>query len=231
MATKRTNIYVDAFNLYYLSLKGTNYKWLDIKKLCSFYFPGRNIGKIKYFTADIKSRKNDPTQHIRQQIYLRALKTIPGLEIIKGYYQQQIKRMPVANDNQKIDVRFLKFFKIKLSIYKDENKLQFIKVIKSEEKGSDVNLASHLLRDSYEGKIDEAIVISNDSDLKVPIKMVIKDLKIPVHILNPDKNTKSNVFKSFATSTRKVQNKRLKVSQFSNQLSDKVGLFTKPISW
>ncbi|NLD36866.1 MAG: NYN domain-containing protein [Desulfatiglans sp.] len=31
----RTAIYVDGFNLYYRALKGTPYKWLDIKLLVS----------------------------------------------------------------------------------------------------------------------------------------------------------------------------------------------------
>jgi hypothetical protein len=39
-----------------------------------------------------------------------------------------------------------------------------------EEKGSDVNVASHLLLDTLQGVIDAAIVISNDSDLRLPIE-------------------------------------------------------------
>lgn len=228
---KRTIVYVDAFNLYYLSLKWTFYKWLDIKKLCSFYFPNNNIEEIKYFTADVSARQNDPTQHIRQQIYLRALKTIPKLKIIKGYYQENEKMMPIASIDQKIEVILFGFLKLKLPIFLYKNKLQYIKVIKSEEKGSDVNLASHLLKDCHEKLLDEAIIISNDSDLKIPIKMAINNFKIPVHILNPDKNTKSNVFFNIATSTRKIQNKRLKKSQFNNSLNDKNGVFQKPIEW
>lgn len=63
---RRTNVYIDGFNLYFLSLKGTNYRWLDVKKLCSFYFPNNNIQNIKYFTADIKARLSEPDKHIRQ---------------------------------------------------------------------------------------------------------------------------------------------------------------------
>lgn len=39
-----------------------------------------------------------------------------------------------------------------------------------EEKGSDVNVASHLLLDVLTGAADAAIVISNDSDLRFPIQ-------------------------------------------------------------
>lgn len=30
----RTNVYVDGFNLYYGALRGTPYKWLDIRRMC-----------------------------------------------------------------------------------------------------------------------------------------------------------------------------------------------------
>jgi hypothetical protein len=41
-----TNVYVDAFNLYYGSLKGTPYRWLDLGALCSCTSPTR-AGKQK----------------------------------------------------------------------------------------------------------------------------------------------------------------------------------------
>jgi hypothetical protein len=47
---------------------------------------------------------------------------------------------------------------------------KYARVIKTEEKGSDVNLATHLLHDAHMGRFDVAGVISNDSDLLEPIK-------------------------------------------------------------
>jgi uncharacterized LabA/DUF88 family protein len=55
----------------------------------------------------------------------------------------------------------------------------YAKVIKTEEKGTDVNIASHLLVDAHNNSFDMAVVISNDSDLVEPIKMVIEKLKKP----------------------------------------------------
>jgi hypothetical protein len=49
--------------------------------------------------------------------------------------------------------------------------------IKTEEKGSDVNLATHLLHDPHMDRFDVAVVISNDSDLLEPIKIARQDLK------------------------------------------------------
>jgi hypothetical protein len=47
-----------------------------------------------------------------------------------------------------------------------------VRVLKVEEKGSDVNLASHLLLDAFQGSFDVAAVLSNDSDLIEPMRIV-----------------------------------------------------------
>lgn len=49
----RTNVYVDGFNLYYGSLKGTAYKWLDPDALCQRLLPRNEVHRIRYFTAMI----------------------------------------------------------------------------------------------------------------------------------------------------------------------------------
>jgi hypothetical protein len=45
-------------------------------------------------------------------------------------------------------------------------------VVKTEEKMTDVNIAVHILNDAYLNKFDLAVLISNDSDLAEPLKMV-----------------------------------------------------------
>ena len=80
------NIYVDAFNLYYGAVKGTPYKWLDIAAMCRMLLPRDQIHSIKYFTALVDPRSNDPDQPARQRMYLRALRTIPNLELIFGTF-------------------------------------------------------------------------------------------------------------------------------------------------
>jgi hypothetical protein len=34
-----TNLYVDGFNLYYRAVRGTPFKWLDLRKLGEALFP------------------------------------------------------------------------------------------------------------------------------------------------------------------------------------------------
>lgn len=58
-------------------------------------------------------------------------------------------------------------------------------VDKTEEKGSDVNIAAHLLRDAYNHAFEVAVLITNDSDLVEPVRIVRHELNLPVGILNP----------------------------------------------
>ena len=55
-----------------------------------------------------------------------------------------------------------------------------IEVYKTEEKGSDVNLASHLLVDAAHRDCEVAVVVSNDSDLKDPIELAQTEFGIAV---------------------------------------------------
>lgn len=57
--------------------------------------------------------------------------------------------------------------------------------VKTEEKGSGVNLASFLLLDAFQGDREVAVEISNDSDLKLPIEVARNELEIEVGIINP----------------------------------------------
>lgn len=57
---------------------------------------------------------------------------------------------------------------------------------KREEKGSDVNLASHILIGIYEQDVDAIVVVTNDSDLKIPV-VHARNL-VPVGIISPRGN-------------------------------------------
>ena len=58
-----------------------------------------------------------------------------------------------------------------------------VRVWNLEEKGSDVNLASYLLRDGFLGEYEAAVVISDDSDLVEPLRIVRRDIGKPVGIV------------------------------------------------
>jgi uncharacterized LabA/DUF88 family protein len=83
------------------------------------------------------------------------------------------------------------------------NPLKRVWVDKTEEKGSDVNLATHLLHDAFKKAFDVAVLITNDSDLVEPVKILRSDFHFPVGILNPHQHH-SNVLKAQATFMNKL---------------------------
>jgi hypothetical protein len=58
-----------------------------------------------------------------------------------------------------------------------------VSVARREEKGTDVNVATHLLVNVLTKKVDAAVVISNDSDLARPIQFARTE--VPVGLINP----------------------------------------------
>jgi len=58
-------------------------------------------------------------------------------------------------------------------------------VWKTEEKGSDVNLGVHLVRDAFTGAFEVAAVLTNDTDLVEPLRIVSQEVGLPVVLLTP----------------------------------------------
>lgn len=108
-----------------------------------------------------------------------------------------------------------------------------VKVYKTEEKGSDVNLATHLLNDAHLKDFEMAVVISNDSDLVEPIRIVINELGLRVGVLNPHIKGSHPSFhlKQTATFVRYLRKSDLARSQFPPTMSDTDGNFYKPDTW
>ena len=106
-----------------------------------------------------------------------------------------------------------------------------VRVLKTEEKGSDVNIAAHLINDGYQRRYEAAMLISNDSDLVEPVKIVRSELKIPVGVLNPIPDKPSHELRKYATFVKPIRKGVLSASQFPPVLNDSVGTFYKPSSW
>jgi hypothetical protein len=60
-----------------------------------------------------------------------------------------------------------------------------VEVYRSEEKGTDVNLAAHLIHDAHLGRFEAALVVSNDSDLKESVRIVKHEIGKIVGIFTP----------------------------------------------
>jgi len=158
--------YVDGFNLYYGLLKGRRgVKWLDVVRLVEFFAHGRKAVFVRYFTAPVRSPPWDPGKSSRQQTYLRALvASYPGRVFVEqGIFLQYKARRPSVSTGK------------------------LIEVIESQEKGSDVNLATRLILDSFDDRFDIAIIVSNDSDLVVPVKEVRQRFGKQIWVVSPQR--------------------------------------------
>ena len=213
----KTILYIDGFNLYYSAVKGTSLRWLNPIALVQRAFPRNEIIGTKYFTAKVTALASNPGQPIRQLMFWRALGTLPNLLVIEGDFRTREVMAAVVNPPP-----------------------NFMRVFKTEEKGSDVNLAAHLLLDGFRGNYECAIVVSGDSDLVTPIRMVRDELKKPVGVLNPQRLSGPNCRPARKNAGLKnassfYQNgvtwAQLLAAQFPNQMTDANGTFHRPPSW
>lgn len=148
----RTFVYIDGFNLYYRALRNTTWKWLDLKQAIVRLLDARHcIASVKYFTARVSAPSDDPGKPVRQQVYLRALQAhTPELEIYYGHFLTH---------------------KVPARLVTPIGDRQSALVYRTEEKGSDVNLAVHLLNDAALDRYDCAVLVSNDSDMAEALRL------------------------------------------------------------
>ena len=207
-----TNLYIDGFNLYYRALKDTPFRWLDLRKLAETLFPQDDINRVCYFTARLDARPSNPNQFRRQLIYLRALGTIPGLDAYYGHFRSGLKRRPLAEPVAGLPTHVL--------------------VRDSEEKGSDVNLATRLLVDGFNAEYEQAVVVSNDADFAGAMRYVRDDLGLRVTLVNPDaRNSSPKELADAATYVKRLWRSHLRRSLLPDTLRDDIGVITKPAGW
>ena len=118
-----------------------------------------------------------------------------------------------------------------LQVRRNADGLLFATVRKREEKGSDVNVAAHLLSDVLQGKVDAAIVVSNDSDLALPIRIAREH--VPTGLINPGSNPVAGALKgSPSDGVGRHWWRRLSPSDLQAcQLPDVVDGISKPNTW
>jgi hypothetical protein len=207
-----TNVYMDGFNLYYGCLRGSPYKWLDLGALCARLLPGSQIHRIRYFTARIKARPSDPDAPNRQEAYLAALGSIPALSIHYGHFLASRTTMLLVSPPAGIS--------------------PFVRVHKTEEKGSDVNLATWMLTDAFDRDCEQAVLVTNDSDLAEPMKIVAQRLAMPVGLINPQPRKASRaLLNQRPVFVKGIRPGVLASSQFADQVRAGKRTLHRPATW
>lgn len=210
-----TNFYIDGFNLYYRALKTRlpQYKWLDIQSFCQSLLPEHEVKRVRYFTALLESSFSEPDVAFRQQTYLRALRTLDKVEIHYGRFETRRRSMslwdPSPGEPRRVWIR------------------------RTEEKRSDVNLATHLMLDACDDDFDEAVVISNDSDLMEPIKAVRDRFNKRIGVVNPDiaKRRSADIQGAGSWAFPTIYRRYFRDNQLPVEIVDDIGTFHKPPSW
>jgi hypothetical protein len=97
------HLYVDGYNFYYgvtnhfrreRDLRGYSLSglcWCDFRALVERHFlrPGETLGPIRYFTAEVTGTTALNTAECHNQhLWLDALRTVPGLDIVYGFHQR-----------------------------------------------------------------------------------------------------------------------------------------------
>jgi uncharacterized LabA/DUF88 family protein len=159
--------------------------------MAQMLLPNERVAYVGYFTALIDPNTRLSPKADRQRAYLRALQSVPEIVVIEGSFRW-VHHNGVPNEDGSG----------RRSIFWHW-----------EEKGSDVNIAMHMIRDACQRRYSKMMLISNDSDLVGPVTMVVKELNIPVIQCSPDINTNKAFMK--ATDQRIIlQTKRLGACRF-----------------
>lgn len=242
----RVGVYIDGFNLYYggrgLCGKGTpGWRWLDVRALSARLvanhstWTGATIDRVVYCTAAISGADN-PVGNKEQDAYLRALKRTSSADHIEmGTYVRRVARAPLATEDKKgrpVLTTPSWPVTIKDGAGQDDPHAQFfVSIARREEKGSDVNVAAHLLLDVLEHRIDAALMISNDSDLQFPVQTARE--RVPVGTVNPSRNhTAGKLRGSPADGVGNHWWYQLAAADFhACQLPDPAGGVHKPAPW
>ncbi len=244
----RVGINLDGFNLYYggraVCGRGQpGWRWLDLRALGDRLVDNSVwsqhdavVDQVVYCTAHIKGNVNRQGRR-DQDIYIRGLTEHASVDQLElGKYISRTKRALLATEDHKgrpvpCEPAWPVMVRNGTTAEEIANANFMVSYQHVEEKGSDVNVASHLLLDVFSGQVEAAVVISNDSDLRFPIQECRK--RVPVGTVNPSSSpTAGDLRGQPKDGVGDHWWYRLKKSDYEScQLPDSVGSALKPAGW
>jgi len=200
---ERVIVYVDGFNLYF----GMKEAGFDNCKWLNIRSLIDDLLKPTQELVTIKyftSRvSNNPDKQKRQSTYIEALETT-GIKVIYGHYQMNKAECKRCGH-----------------VWPSPN-----------EKMTDVNIATNMIVDAYKDSFDMALLISGDSDLVPPIKIIHENFKTKrVMVMFPPKRHNTTVSAS-AKGSLMIGRKKLLDNQFADKVEKANGfMLLKPKEW
>jgi hypothetical protein len=242
----RIGVYVDGFNLYYgargLCGRGTpGWRWLDLRGLAAELvgrrtsWKGATVERVVYCTARIDASGN-PSGYADQDVYLKALVAAGSVDHIEyGTYVARVRTAPLAVKDRQGRPRVVEpAWPVVIQNGRGEpvsGAVFMVSYANREEKGSDVNVAAHLLLDVLRGTVDGALVISNDSDLRLPVAEA--RVHVPVGLVNPSRSYLAGDLRGAAgAGAGRHWWARLTCADLKkHQLPDPAGRYRRPDGW
>ena len=209
VVARRSIVYIDGLNLDHGVLRGTTDRWLDLERLFTRLRPDDELELIRYFTARVMGAHRSP-----QESYLRALATLPLVEVCFGKFKSKRVKCGVAA----CGFSGARWYRV------------------PEEKRTDVSIAVTMLEDAVLSRCDRMILVSGDSDL-VPGVATVKALfpSIEVIVYVPTRSPVRGAaveLRSSADKARSLPLGLLKHSQFPTIVNDgRGGMIRRPESW
>ncbi len=242
----KVGAYVDGLNMYYgargqCGVGTPGWRWIDIRSLVSAKLPthwinaGAIVDRVVYCTSR-PGGHDDPDLPNRHDAYLRALEQSDSVDHIEfGTLVRGVRASPLATFGKERDPEIVRSrwpVMVKNSKRADVADAQFmVSHLHTEEKGSDVNVATHMLVDVLLQRVDAVVVVSNDSDFQLPLSMARE--WVPVGLLNPGGKPLAGRLKDDAAKGvgHHWWSRIERAEYFANQLPRHVGTATRPTDW
>ena len=215
----RARVYVDGFNFDYAAFgkgrgKHAAFRWLDLPRFFDAVLPDLDITHIRYFTAKVRPAPWKPTDFAntaRQDRYLRAVASLPRTTVHEAKFSTWKVTRPLAGP---VGVE-----------------PTYVTVWDTKEKGSDVSLASFMLVDGFRGLYDAAVVVSDDSDLLDPVRLVRSELGLNVGVVRVRVH-RASVFRTEVDFVRSVRRWHFATCQLPLVIDlPRGGVIRRPTGW
>jgi uncharacterized LabA/DUF88 family protein len=199
-----THVYIDGPSLYYGALKDRLGRWLDLETWCEQLLPGLDVARIDYFTAWAPQSSSGAV--LRQRAYVRALATRPKTTTHFGRFERE-RRCTINGLN-------------------GTRKFHF----RQEIRDVDVALTTALMTDAFSGACDVAIVVTSNSELRIPIAAV-RQRGVRVGIVNPRPGRDGNGLREHADFFIRPSAATYVAAQLPRTIQDEHGTITAPREW
>lgn len=107
-----------------------------------------------------------------------------------------------------------------------------VEIYNTEEKGSDVNLATYLIHDAWRDLFDVGVVLSQDTDLVEPVRIVRDEIKKAIGVVCLD-GLAPGKLATYGSFVRHITHSRLAAAQFPDTIpfGKRGKTVTRPVEW